>query len=188
MTSCCGYAIRPSLSPSNDAAVQRTREQLKRDLDSVADPECAKSSASFFKTGKGDYAEGDRFLGIPVPLQRKIALPYCTLSLNDLANLLASGIHEYRFAALEILVTQYETGSEGQGEKIFDFFLRHSIRVNNSDLVDTSAPYIVGEHLRTRPRDVLYELAGSALVWKRRIAIVSALTFIRHGERYVSHR
>jgi hypothetical protein len=140
MTSCCGYAVRPSLSPSNDAAVQQTREQLKRDLDSVADLERAKSSASFFKTGKGDYAEGDRLLGIPVPLQRKIALRYCTLSLHDLANLLASRIHEYRFAALEILVTQYETGSEGRREKIFDFFLRHSIRVNNWDLVDTSAP------------------------------------------------
>lgn len=167
---------------SSDAAVRRTREQLKRDLDSVADPERAKSSARFFKTGKGEYAEGDLFLGIPVPLQRKIALRYHILSLNDLAHLLASRIHEHRFAALKILVAQYETGSETEREKIFDFFLRHSSRINNWDLVDTSAPYIVGEHLRTRPRNVLYKLAGSALVWERRIAIVSTLTFIRHGE------
>jgi 3-methyladenine DNA glycosylase AlkD len=182
MTFCCGYAVRPALSPGNDAAVQRSREQLKRDLASVADSERARSSAWFFKTGKGEYAEGDRFLGIPVPLQRKIALRYRTLSLRDLAHLLASPIHEHRFAALEILVAQYEAGSEAQREKIFDFFLRHSARVNNWDLVDTSAPYIVGEHLRTRPRDVLYKLAESALVWERRIAIVSTLTFIRHGE------
>jgi 3-methyladenine DNA glycosylase AlkD len=168
--------------PSGGAVVQRTREQLKRDLASVADPERAKSSAWFFKTGKGEYAEGDRFLGIPVPLQRKIALQYCDLSLNDIGHLLASRIHEHRFAALEILVAQYEGGSDAQCQQVFDFFLQHSSRVNNWDLVDTSAPYIIGEHLRTRPREILYKLAGSALVWERRIAIVSTLTFIKHGE------
>jgi 3-methyladenine DNA glycosylase AlkD len=170
------------LSPISDAGVRPTREQLKRDLDSFGDPERARSSASFFKTGKGEYAEDDTFLGIPVPAQRKIALRYRTLSLNDLAHLLASRIHEHRFTALEILVAQYESGSEAERQNIFDFFLRHSTRINNWDLVDASAPYIVGAHLRTRPRDVLYKLAGSALVWERRIAIVSTLTFIKHGE------
>lgn len=121
-------------------------------------------------------------MGIPVPLQHKIALRYCTLALNDIAHLLASRIHEHRFAALEILVAQYEAGSETQRQEIFDFFLRHSARVNNWDLVDTSAPYIAGEHLRMRSREVLYRLARSPVPWERRIAIVSTLTFIRHGE------
>src|SRR5690242_8765171 len=76
MTFCCGYAAKPGLSPGSDTTVQRSREQLKRDLASVADSERARSSAWFFKTGKGEYAEGDRFLGIPVPLQRRIALQY----------------------------------------------------------------------------------------------------------------
>ncbi len=163
---------------SSSSANKLTREQLKRDLNSVADPERANSLAWFFKTGKGGYGQGDRFLGIPVPLQRKIALRYRTLALNDIARLLASRIHEHRFAALEILVAQYETGYEAQREEIFDFFLRHSARVNNCDLVDTSAPYIAGEHLRARGRDVLYTLARSPVVWERRIAIVSTLTFI----------
>jgi 3-methyladenine DNA glycosylase AlkD len=163
------------------AAAQRTRERLKRDLASVADPERAKSSAWFFKTGKGEYGQGDRFLGISVPLQRKIALQYRTLALDDIAHLLASPIHEHRFTALEILVAQYERGSEGQRQQVFDFFLDHSNRPNNWDLVDTSAPYIVGEHLKTRSRKILYKLAGSALVWERRVAIVSTLTFIKHG-------
>jgi 3-methyladenine DNA glycosylase AlkD len=167
---------------SSSAANKLTREQLKRDLNSVADPERANSSAWFFKTGKGEYGQGDRFLGIPVPLQRKIALRYRALPLNEIAHLLASRIHEHRFAALEILVAQYETASEAEREEIFDFFLRHSARVNNWDLVDTSAPYITGEHLRARGRDVLYTLARSPIVWKRRIAIVSTLTFIRYGE------
>ena len=100
--------------------------------------------AWFFKTGKGEYAEGDRFLGIPVPLQRKIALRYRTLPLNDIAHLLASRIHEHRLVALEILVAQYEAGSGAQRKEIFDFYLRHLAGVNNWDLVDTSAPYIVG--------------------------------------------
>lgn len=102
--------------------------------------------------------------------------------MNDIAHLLASRIHEHRFAALEILVTQYEAGSETQREEIFGFFLRHSARVNNWDLVDTAAPYIVGEHLRTRGRDVLYTLTRSPFLWERHIAIVSTLTFTRHGE------
>jgi 3-methyladenine DNA glycosylase AlkD len=157
-------------------------QQLKREFNSVADPERAKNLAWFFKTGKGEYGHGDRFLGIPVPLQRKIALRYRTLPLNDIAHLLASRIHEHRLAALEILVAQYEAGSEAQREEIFDFFLRHLAGVNNWDLVDTSAPYIVGEHLRTRKRDVLYKLARSRVVWERRVAIISTLSFIRYGE------
>jgi hypothetical protein len=153
--------------------------ELEAELVAAGDPERAKGSASFFKTGKGEYGEGDRFLGISVPVQRKIALRYTDLSLAEIAEVLASPIHEFRFTALEILVAQYETNPS---QDIFDFYLRSTNRVNNWDLVDTSAPYIVGQHLLTRDRTILDILASSANLWERRIAIVSTLTMIRSGE------
>ena len=165
-----------------------TRQRLEADLAAVADPERAGNSAWFFKTGKGQYGEGDRFLGIRVPVQRKIALQYRGLPLKDIAHLLASKFHEHRLVGLEILVAQYERGSEPDRENIFSFYLQHTACVNNWDLVDASAPYIVGAHLRTRPRDVLYALARSALVWDRRIAIVATFAFIRIGDLKDTYR
>jgi 3-methyladenine DNA glycosylase AlkD len=159
-----------------------TRRQLERELVSLADPQRAKNAAWFFKTGRGQYGEGDRFLGIPVPLQRKIALRYRELALDDIAHLLASPFHEHRFTALEILVAQYERAEDGLREEIFLFYLEHTSGINNWDLVDTSAPYIVGEHLKTRPRRLLAKLASSANLWERRIAIVSTLALVKHGE------
>lgn len=159
-----------------------TRQQLERELVLLADPKRAESSAWFFKTGKGQYGEGDRFLGIRVPVQRRIARKYLGLPLRDIARLLVSPIHEHRFTALEILVAQYERAEEGERNQIFNFYLNHASRINNWDLVDTSAPYIVGEHLRNRPRQVLDALAHSESVWERRIAVVSTLAFVKHGE------
>jgi 3-methyladenine DNA glycosylase AlkD len=159
-----------------------TRLQLERDLAAVADPERAANLAWFFKTGKGQYGEGDRFLGITVPVQRRIALRYRTLQLKDIGRLLASRFHEHRFAALEILVAQYERAGEEEREQIVDFYLAHTSRINNWDLVDGSAPYIIGEHLRRRPRDLLDQLAVSDSLWERRISIVSTLALIENGE------
>lgn len=160
-----------------------TLEDLQTELAALADPERAKSLASFFKTGKGEYGEGDQFLGIRVPLQRKLAHRYVDLSLVDVARLLKSPIHEHRFTAAEILVAQYEKATgEAIAEKIFKFYLRHAKRFNNWDLVDTSAPYIVGAHLLERPRDPLYQLARSASIWERRIAIVATFAFLRSGD------
>lgn len=158
------------------------RRNLERELAAAADPKRAEVSAWFFKTGKGQYGEGDRFLGVTVPLQRKIALRHRDLPRADIARLLASRIHEHRFAALEILVAQYERGPEERREEIVQFFLTHTDRINNWDLVDTSAPYILGEHLRTRSRDLLDRLAASDNLWERRIAIVSTLALVKHGE------
>ena len=110
---------------------------------------------------------------------RRIAHRYIHLPLADVEKLLASPIHEHRFAALEILVAQYE---REHSPAIFDFYLKHTRFVNNWDLVDTSAPYIVGQHLLTRPRKILYRLAKSRNLWERRIAIVSTMVFIRAGE------
>ncbi len=164
-------------------AVSRpSRRALEHDLAAAADPKRAESSAWFFKTGKGEYGEGDRFLGITVPLQREIALRYLDLSFADIARLLASRIHEHRFAALEILVAQYERAAEAQREQIVGFYLEQADCINNWDLVDTSAPYILGAHLLTRRRDLLDRLASSENVWERRIAIVSTLALIKHGE------
>jgi 3-methyladenine DNA glycosylase AlkD len=163
-------------------AAPRTRRQLERDLIAAADPHRAAHSQSFFKTGKGQYGEGDRFLGITVPVQRKIALRYVALPLDDITRLLGSPIHEFRYAALEILVAQYRRGDDALRGRIYEFYLSHTDRVNNWDLVDTSAPYIVGEHLKARPRRVLDQLAVSTSLWERRIAIVATLALIRQGQ------
>jgi 3-methyladenine DNA glycosylase AlkD len=155
---------------------------LLRELGEAADERKAANLAWFFKTGKGEYGEGDIFLGITVPAARKIALRYCHLTLKDNAKLLASPRHEHRFVALEILVKQYECVDERHKQEIFDFYLSQTHRVNNWDLVDASAPYIVGEHLLTRPRTLLIRLAKSNSLWERRIAMVATLGLVRHGE------
>jgi 3-methyladenine DNA glycosylase AlkD len=159
-----------------------TRKHVERALAEVADPQRARNLAWFFKTGKGQYGEGDRFLGITVPLQRKVALRHAALPLQEIARLLHSAFHEHRFTALEILVAQYRKADETRRERIFRFYLRNARRANNWDLVDTSAPYIVGAHLITRPRKLLDRLAVSPNLWERRIAIVSTHALIRHGE------
>src|SRR5689334_8304603 len=156
----------------------RPYSDLKKELSAAADPERARNSAWFFRTGEGQYGYGDRFLGITVPVQRRIAHRYVHLPLTDVEKLLASPIHEHRFVALEILVARYEQGNI----EVFDFYLKHTKFINNWDLVDTSAPYIVGKHLLTRPRKILYRLAKSKNIWERRIAIVSTMMFIRAGE------
>jgi len=157
----------------------RPYSDLKKELAAAADPERARDSAWFFKTGKGQYGHGDRFIGITVPEMRRIAHRYSHLPLADIAKLLASPIHEHRFVALEILVAQYERENS---PAIFNFYLKHTGFINNWDLVDTSAPYIVGQHLLTRSRKILYRLAKSRNLWERRIAIIATMSLIRAGE------
>ena len=155
---------------------------LTAQLATAANPERAKVSVRFFKTGKGEYGEGDQFLGVTVPAQRKIALRNRHLQFADVTKLLASKLHEHRFVALEILVAQFEAGTAKQQAEIYRFYLANTARVNNWDLVDTSAPYIVGAYLLTRPRTVLRKLAKSKNMWERRIAIVATFAFIRAGQ------
>ncbi len=159
-----------------------TLSDLKLELNRAADPERARNLAWFFKTGPGQYGEGDRFLGITVPAQRRIARRYRHLSLGNLKKLLASRFHEHRFTALTILVAKYQAGDPKARAEVFDFYLRNTAFINNWDLVDTSSPYIVGEHLLTRSRRVLYRLAKSPNLWERRIAMVSTQAFIRRGD------
>jgi 3-methyladenine DNA glycosylase AlkD len=159
-----------------------TLADLTRELAQVGDPERARNLAWFFKTGRGEYAEGDQFIGITVPVQRVLAKKYRHLKLKDIEKLLESGEHEHRFTGLLILVAQYQAGDSAAKQAIFEFYLQHTSAINNWDLVDTSAPYILGEHLVSRSRRILYQLAKSPNLWERRIAMVSTAAFIRRGD------
>ena len=133
----------------------------------------------FFKTGKGEYGEGDRFIGVVVPNIRLVAKEFKDASFTTVKELLASPWHEMRLCGLLILVQQ---SRKEVSREVFDFYLSVTDRINNWDLVDLTAPQIVGGYLLDKPRDVLYRLAESPLLWDNRIAIVSTVTFIRHGD------
>ena len=165
-------------------AKSKTNEllQLQKELGELSNPEQAKILQGFFKTGKGEYGEGDVFLGVKVPIQRKVVASFRDLSQKDIEKLLNSNIHEYRMTALLILVYQYEKADEREKKVIFDFYLKNSKNINNWDLVDISAPKIVGDHLMKRPRTVLYKFVRSRNLWQRRIAIISTFTFIRNND------
>ncbi len=157
-------------------------DKLRLDLQKIADPIKAKNYARFFKTGKGEYGEGDNFLGVVVPNQRQIAVKYKDLSLVDLQKLLSSNIHEYRLTALFILVSQYKQFKKDKEKRgvIIKFYLKNTKNINNWDLVDSSAHYILGDYLLDKKdRSILYKLAKSKNLWERRIAIISTFAFIR---------
>ena len=156
--------------------------KLRKELRSRASPKRAKILAGFFKTGKGEYGEGDAFLGVTVPETRKIAQRFSDPSLADIAKLIRSGIHEERLLALLILVHKFEEGDDSCRNKIFNFYLKNTKYINNWDLVDLTAPKIVGAYLMNRPRGILYKLAGSKSLWERRIAILATCAFIKVGE------
>lgn len=153
-------------------------EELKKELEEIADPERAKILQRFFKTGKGQYGEGDIFLGIMVPVQRQIAKKY-DLELDEIQNLLNSEIHEHRLVGLLILINKY---NKGNGKEIFDFYLNNVSKINNWDLVDLTAPKIMGNWLLNKPKDILYELAKSDDLWMRRISVISTFTFIKEKQ------
>ncbi len=154
---------------------------LKADLKKIATPKKAKASLWFFKTGKGEYGEGDKFIGVSVPEQRKIASKYKNLSLVDISQLLKSKIHEERSVALFILVKNFQTNESNRSD-IFAFYLKHRKFVNNWDLVDSSADKIVGAYLIEKDKFVLNKLAVSKNIWDRRIAIVSTFYFIKNNK------
>lgn len=159
-----------------------TLDSLLADLDALADPERAVGVARYFKTGPGEYGQGDQFIGILVPDQRRVARRYRQLPLADLERLLTSPVHEHRLVALLILNLRYERADEAEREAIIRLYLDRRAGVNNWDLVDSSAPYLLGTHLLTRPRDLLYQLALADSVWDRRIAMLSTFAFIKRGD------
>lgn len=159
-------------------------KQRKEDLKKLADPEKAKLLSKFFKTGKGQYGEGDVFLGIVVPEQRRIAKKYQDLLLKDLKKLISSRIHEERLVSLIILMNRYKKGDDIVKKEIVDFYLGNLEHINNWDLIDLSSGTILGDYLIDRDRSILYEMAKSDNLWKRRIAIMSTFAFIRRKDDF----
>jgi len=158
---------------------------VRKELKSMAEPEKAAILQRFFKTGPSEYGEGDIFIGVMVPQSRQVAKKFNQLPLGEVRTLLYSRVHEERLVALLILAWRYSSASSSrEKEEIVKFYLDHIKRVNNWDLVDLSAPNILGAHLVDRDgrRRLLYRLAGSENVWERRIAIVATHHFIRNGD------
>ena len=155
---------------------------LIAELEKARNPEQAEILQRFFKTGKGEYGDGDVFLGIKVPVQRSIAKKYFGLGLPKIKELLKSKVHEHRLTGVIILDGKYKKAGDGEKENIFNFYLENIKNINNWDLVDLSAPNIVGDFLFKRNKKILYKLVQSENIWKRRIAIISTFSFIRKGE------
>ena len=152
------------------------------DLARLADPAIAAHSQGFFKTGKGEYGEGDRFLGIRMPVLRKQARAYRDLPPREIQRLLKSAVHEERLCALLIMVLRYERGDPGEKEQVYQLYLCNTKYVNNWDLVDLSAHKIVGAHLVDRDRSILRRLAKSESLWERRIGMIATFHFIKNDE------
>lgn len=150
-------------------------------LKNAGNPTKAAILSRFFKTGKGQYGEGDVFLGVTVPEQRSIARKHVNISLVEIAALLDSPIHEYRLTGLLILVEQFKRKNENGKRKIFEFYFQHSKKINNWDLVDLSADKIVGEYLLDKDTSILSKLATSDNFWQQRISMVATYAFIKKG-------
>jgi 3-methyladenine DNA glycosylase AlkD len=159
-----------------------TAQEISRLLRSLADPERAEHSGRYFKTGQGEYGEGDRFLGIRVPDIRAQVKKCEAVSLENIQLLLMSDYHEERLFALLLLVRKFAKGDEKEKAAIFNLYLNNTHRVNNWDLVDSSASHIVGGYLESRDKQLLYKLAKSASVWERRIAVISTFQFIGNNQ------
>jgi len=154
---------------------------FQREMHALADSGRAEISRRFFKTGPGEYGEGDRFLGLRVPQVRSLARQHRTLPIETLQECLQSPWHEERLLALFILVEQYRRGTEASREAIYQTYLASTDRINNWDLVDSSAEHIVGAHIDPERLDILEHLAGSSSLWERRIGILATFHWIKKG-------
>lgn len=157
-------------------------KDVQAELKAIANPEIAQHSQRFFKTGPGQYGEGDRFWGIRVPEVRKVAQKFNELPLSETEKLLHSQYHEARLCALIILVNQFQKAEPETRNRIYKLYLANTPYINNWDLVDTSAPKIVGPFLEEKDRSILFDFAESENLWERRIAIMSTLHFIRQDD------
>ena len=153
--------------------------QLKKDLNELKNKEKAKVYARFFKTGKGEYGEGDIFLGLTVPKQRELAKKYIDLPLTDVKKLLYNKYHEFRLTGLFILVYKYE---KEPSKKIIDFYIKHRHRGNNWDLIDCVCDKLLGKYLFDKDKSILYKLAKSNSLWDRRISIIATFEFIKNNK------
>ena len=151
-------------------------------LQALSDAEKREIFPKFFKAGKGEYGEGDRFLGVTVPNIRAIAKLHKDISIEEIRDLIQSEWHEVRLCALIIMVEKSKKKDEALRKELFNLYLSQTERINNWDLVDLSCRFIIGEYLLDKSRDILYQLAQSPLLWDNRIAIVSTYAFIRKGQ------
>lgn len=158
-----------------------TLDNLKKELIQLQSPERARASQRYFKTGKGDYGEGDIFVGLSNPVLRALAKKYIHLSYPEIQEILGSKIHEYRSVALMILTNKYKKAKKDSLEKrrIYEFYLKNTRNINNWDLVDISAPHIVGEFTQRDGTEILMQMAKSESLWERRVAIVATLPLIK---------
>jgi len=154
-------------------------KQLISEMEKQADSDRAKNLSRFFKTGKGEYGEGDKFLGITVPIQRQNAKKFINLKLKNIQQLLKSKFHEHRLTGLIILTLKYKKAEEDEKKQIFNFYLKNTQYINNWDLVDLTAPNIIGNYLLDKDRSLIFKLSRSKNLWERRIAVLSTFTFIR---------
>jgi 3-methyladenine DNA glycosylase AlkD len=167
-------AVRTSVEISLPAL----RSKLRR----LASPEDARNLSWYFKTAPGEYGAGDRFIGVRVPALRRLAREFRALPPPAAARLLPSPIHEERLLALLILTDAYDRAGESGRAAIYRIYLKNLARVNNWDLVDGSAPRIVGRHLEKRSRKILFRLARSKILWRRRVAVLATFYFIQQGD------
>lgn len=156
-----------------------TAKEIIKIITDASDPTQAKLLQRYFKTGPGQYGEGDIFVGIKVPALRALAKPYKDLDLNTVSELLTSEIHEVRMFALFVMIAKFRKSDEELQKQVFDVYTAHTDYINNWDLVDLSAGYIAGEYLRNRPKDILYDFARSDHLWKKRISIITTSAWIK---------
>ena len=162
--------------------MKQITKTITSELQALSNAEKREIFPRFFKAGKGEYGEGDRFLGVIVPNIRAIAKQYKNISLNEIRELMQSEWHEVRLCTLLIMVEKSKKKDEALRQQLFDLYLSQTDRINNWDLVDLSCRFIIGEYLLDKSRDILYHLAQSPLLWDNRIAIVSTYAFIRKGQ------
>lgn len=155
-------------------------DNLRKELKKLSDTKKAAAMQKFFKTGEGEYAFGDVFIGLSVPYSRKLAIKYKDMTFEDLYKLIRSEIHEERLIALLIMVYNFQQDEMLQ-RRIYEFYVKNIKFVNNWDLVDLSSDKIMGGYLIDKPKNILYKLAKSKIVWERRIAIVATFSFIKNG-------
>ena len=160
--------------------------RLRKALRAKASPAKAASSARFFKTGKGHYGEGDVFIGVTVPEQRAIVATAKDLPFKDIATLLASKVHEERLMGCLLLAGRGQRAAKAQDvaelKKLADFYWEHRAGINNWDLVDSSAEFVLGPYYLKRSRAPLFKMARSARIWDRRYAVLATFHFIRQGD------
>ena len=162
--------------------MKQLTKTITNKLQALSDAEKREIFPKFFKAGKGEYGEGDRFLGVTVPNIRAIAKLHKDISIEEIRELIQSEWHEVRLCALIIMVENSKKKDEALRKELFNLYLSQTKRINNWDLVDLSCRFIIGEYLLDKSRDILYQLAQSPLLWDNRIAIVSTYAFIRKGQ------